>query len=87
MWMSLPTKMPSAVLAPWSADGRWLATVGEGEIILWKCVIDCPIARLRIVDLYPATSRAEFSPDARLLVTYGGDSLAYVWDLEKLPPH
>jgi len=74
-------------LATWSADGRWFATVGEGEIILWEWVIDFPFARLRIVDLHPATSRAEFSPDARLLVTYGGDSLAYALDLEKLSPH
>lgn len=80
-----PRHPGSAVSATWSADGRWLATVGGGEVILWEWLAAEPTARLRITDLHPATSRAEFSPDARLLVTYGGDHLAFVWDLTKLP--
>lgn len=80
-----PHHIGAAVSATWSADGRWLATVGEGEVILWEWIIDSPVARLRMADLPTATSRAEFSPDARLLVTYGGDQTAYVWDLRKLP--
>jgi hypothetical protein len=79
-----PHHLGAAVSATWSADGRWLATVGEGEVTLWEWVIAFPVARLRIVDLHPAISRAEFSPDAKLLVTYGGDQVAYVWDLTKL---
>jgi len=70
----------AAVFATWSEDGNWLATV-----ILWKWINDSPVAKLRMVDLNPATSRAEFSPDARLLVTYGADQVAQVWDLSKLP--
>lgn len=80
-----PRHAGAAVSALWSTDGRWLATVGEGEVIVWEWVIDLPVARLRITGLQPATSRAEFSPDGRLLVTYGADQIAYVWDLSKLP--
>lgn len=79
-----PRHVGAAVSATWSADGRWLATVGEGEVIVWEWVSDAPIARLRIAELNSATSRAEFSPDAQLLVTYGGDQIVYVWDLSKL---
>jgi WD40 repeat protein len=61
-----------------------LVTVGGGEVILWKWTNDLPVARLRLVDLNSDTSRAEFSPDAGLLVTYGGDQTAYIWDLTKL---
>ena len=65
--------------------GAWLATVGGGEVILWRWNGDDPVVVLRIVDLNPAPSLAEFSPDGRLLVTYGGDEIAHVWDLTKLP--
>ena len=80
-----PRHPGSANSAIWSADGRWLATVGGGEVIVWEWAVDAPAARVRIVNLNAAVSRAEFSPDARLLVTYGGDHLAHVWDLTKLP--
>jgi WD40 repeat protein/energy-coupling factor transporter ATP-binding protein EcfA2 len=76
----------AAVFAAWSADGRWLATVGGAEVLLWEWKDDALVARVRIVDLHRDTSRAEFSPDAHLLVAYGGDQFAYVWDLTKLPP-
>lgn len=80
-----PRHAGAAVSATWSPDGNWLATVGGGEVILWKWTNDLPVARLRMVELNPDTSRAEFSPDTRLLVTYGGDDIAHVWDLTKLP--
>jgi WD40 repeat protein/energy-coupling factor transporter ATP-binding protein EcfA2 len=76
-----PRHPGAAVSARWSADGNWLATVGGGEVILWNWLNGAPVARLRMVNLNRATSRAEFSPDAHLLVTYGGDQFAYVWDL------
>jgi WD40 repeat protein len=78
-----PRHPGAAVSAKWSADGNWLATVGGGEVILWKWTNDLPVARLRMVELNSATSRAEFSPDAKLLVTYGADQVAYVWDITK----
>jgi WD40 repeat protein len=81
-----PRHSGAAVFAQWSGDGRWLATVGGGEVLLWESKADHLVARLRITGLHSATSRAEFSPDAKLLVTYGGDNLAYVWDLTQLPP-
>jgi WD40 repeat protein len=71
--------------ATWSGDGRWLATVGAGEVLVWEWITDAPVAHLQLTGLHPETSRAEFSPDAKLLVTYGGDNLAHVWDLTKLP--
>jgi WD domain, G-beta repeat len=76
-----PRHPGAAVSATWSADGRWLATVGGGEVILWEWVSHAPVARLLIQSLPTATSHAVFSSDARLLATYGGDQVAYVWDL------
>jgi WD40 repeat protein len=78
----LKERHPGAVVfATWSADGHWLATVGGGEVILWEWVSKALVARLLIQSLQPATSRAEFSTNGRLLVTYGGDQIVYVWDL------
>ena len=79
-----PRHAGPALFATWSADGHWLATVGGGEVLVWEWQGDRPVARLRLTGLDAATSRAEFSPDARMLVTYGGDNTAYVWDLAKL---
>ena len=80
-----PRHPGAAVSATWSTDGRRLATVGGGEVLVWEWAGDAPVARVRMTGLHPATSRAEFSPDANLLVTYGGDHVALVWDLTKLP--
>jgi hypothetical protein len=80
-----PRHPGAALFAQWSADGRWLATVGGGEVLLWEWINASLTARLRITGLHPFTSRVEFSPDAKLLVTYGGDHLAYTWDLSQLP--
>jgi WD40 repeat protein len=89
-----PRHLGSALSASWSADGRWLATVGlarladnrvGGEVLVWDLVSDFPVARLRLSGLPAGTARAEFSPDARLLVAYGGDNIAYIWDLTKIP--
>ena len=77
----------AALSASWSRDGGWLATVGGGEVILWEWINDTPAAaRLRIVDSTRARPCAQFSPDGRLLVTYGGEGeIVHVWDLTKLP--
>ncbi|HEV7406791.1 MAG TPA: hypothetical protein VGO11_27830 [Chthoniobacteraceae bacterium] len=68
----------------WSSDGAWLASVGGGEVLVWRWTDQGPVARLQIGGLHRDTSRAEFSPDARWLVTYGGDQVALLWDLSKL---
>jgi WD40 repeat protein/energy-coupling factor transporter ATP-binding protein EcfA2 len=82
----LEPRHPGAVLsAAWSTDGRWLATVGGGEVLVWDWATGFPIARLRLSGLHKDTSRAEFSENAALLVTYGGDNTAHVWDLTKIP--
>ena len=80
-----PRHPGSALSASWSADGHWLATVGGGEVLLWDCASFFPVARARLSGLHKDTSRAEFSADAKLLVTYGGDNIAYLWDLTKIP--
>ena len=79
-----PAHPGAAVFAQWSKDGRRLTTVGGGEVLLWewKAETDEIIARLRLAELPKETSRAEFSPDGKLLVTYGADEIAYVWKLE-----
>ena len=74
----------SAVFATWSQDGNWLATVGGGEVLIWKWQGNSLSIQLRLAELNPATLRAEFTPDAKLLVTYGGDNVAYLWDLGKI---
>jgi len=74
----------AAAFATWSNDGRWLATVGGGEVVLWEWAANSCTTRLRLVELSPGTARAEFSLDAHLLVTYGGDQSAYIWDLTQL---
>jgi WD40 repeat protein len=77
---------PGPVLsATWSADGRLLATVGGGETIIWEISTDLPWPRARLINL-GETSHAEFSPDSKSLVTYGGSDTAYVWDLNKISP-
>jgi WD40 repeat protein len=77
---------PAPVLsATWSADGRLLATVGGGEVIIWEMSTDIPSPRARLTNL-GETSHAEFSPDSKSLVTYGGSDTAYVWDLTKISP-
>jgi WD40 repeat protein len=82
----LEPRHPGSVLsASWSADGRWLATVGGGEVLLWDWTSDFPVARVRFGNLHKDTSRAEFSPDAKLLATYGGDNTVNIWDLTRLP--
>ena len=70
--------------AAWSRDGEWLATVAGSEVLVWKWQDDRPRAYLRLTELHPATSRAEFSPDGQLLVTYGGDNDALVWNLSAI---
>ncbi|HYJ03844.1 MAG TPA: hypothetical protein VEX43_01840 [Chthoniobacterales bacterium] len=83
----LEPRHPGAVFsATWSADGRWLATVGGGEILVWDWASNSPIARLRLSGLHKDTSRAEFSENAGLLATYGGDNTVLLWDLTKIPP-
>jgi hypothetical protein len=79
-----PRHAGPALFATWSADGHWLATVGGGEVLVWEWQGDRPVARLRLTGLNIATSRAEFSPDARTLATYGGDDTAYIWNLAKI---
>ncbi|MEY2490600.1 MAG: hypothetical protein QOC70_2542 [Verrucomicrobiota bacterium] len=77
---------PGPVLsATWSADGRLLATVGGGEVIIWEMSTDIPSPRTRLTNL-GETSHAEFSPDSKSLVTYGDSDTAYVWDLTKISP-
>jgi WD40 repeat protein/energy-coupling factor transporter ATP-binding protein EcfA2 len=77
---------PGPVLsATWSADGRLLATAGGGEVIIWEMSTDIPSPRARLINL-GETSHAEFSPDSKSLVTYGGSDTAYVWDLSKISP-
>lgn len=71
----------AAVSAAWNHDGSKLATVGGGEVIVWEWQDKKPRAKLSIGGLHQATSRAEFSPDSRYLTAYGGDNIAYVWDL------
>ena len=62
----LEPRHPGAVLgAKWSADGRWLATVGAGEAVLWQWTNDDLVPRLQIMGLNAATSHVEFSPDAQ----------------------
>ena len=79
-----PHQAGSALFATWSEDGNWLATVGGGEVLIWKWQENSLSVRLRLTDLNAATYRAEFSPDARTLATYGGDNVAYVWNLSEL---
>jgi WD40 repeat protein len=76
----------AALFATWSSDGQLLATVGGGEVFVWRWEGNAPVLRVRITGLHAATSRAEFSPDAKLLVTYGGDNLAHIWDLTRIAP-
>jgi WD40 repeat protein len=80
-----PRHTGAVLSATWSEDGRWLATVGGGEVLVWDWVSDFPVARVRLSGLHKDTSRAEFSADANLLATYGGDNTAYIWDLTKIP--
>lgn len=74
----------AALMATWGGDGTWLATVGGGEAIVWQWSNSGLAARLRLTGLHPETARADFSPTARWLVTYGGDHVALLWDLWKL---
>jgi WD40 repeat protein/energy-coupling factor transporter ATP-binding protein EcfA2 len=74
-----------ALSASWSADGKLLATVGGGEVLIWEMSTDVPTARVRLAGLHD-TSRAEFSHDSKFLVTYGGDDTALVWDVSKIAP-
>jgi len=80
-----PRHTGAVLSATWSEDGRWLATVGGGEVLVWDWVSDFPVARVRLSGLHKDTSRAEFSADANLLATYGGDNTAHIWDLTKIP--
>ena len=81
----LEPRHPGSVLfATWSTDGHWLATVGGGEVLVWEWKDNRPVARLRLTGLDAATSSAEFSPDAKRIVTYGGDETAYLWDLKTI---
>jgi WD40 repeat protein len=74
----------SAVFATWTEDGNWLATVGGGEVLIWKWEESKLVIRLRLLELNAATSRAEFTSDSKLLVTYGGDNIAYLWNLAEI---
>jgi WD40 repeat protein len=74
----------SAVFATWTEDGNWLATVGGGEVLIWKWEENRLVIRLRLRELNAATARAEFTSDSKFLVTYGGDNIAYLWDLTEL---
>jgi WD40 repeat protein/energy-coupling factor transporter ATP-binding protein EcfA2 len=71
--------------AIWSPDGRLFATVGGGEVMVWEGSTDDPACRLRLTGLGD-TSRSEFSPDSKWLVTYGGSDTAYLWDLRSISP-
>lgn len=79
-----PRHAGPVVSATWSADGHLLATVGGGEVLVWEWKENVPVARLRLTGLNSATSGAEFSPDAKRLVTYGGDDTALLWNLTKI---
>ena len=74
-----------ALAAKWSANGRWLATIGGGEVLLWDGTNEIPVARVRLTGLPPGTSRVEFSADSTLLATYGGDNNVALWDLAEIP--
>ncbi|HWM26519.1 MAG TPA: hypothetical protein VNP98_17010 [Chthoniobacterales bacterium] len=76
-----PRHAGPVLFATWSTDGHWLATVGGGEVLVWQWKDNVPVARLRLTGLGAATSSAEFSPDAKRIITYGGDESAYLWDL------
>jgi len=78
----LAPRHPGSVLsAIWSTDGRWLATVGGGEVLVWEWTADSLALRMRLSGLNAGTWRAEFSPDGTTLVTYGGDDVARVWNI------
>jgi WD40 repeat protein len=78
----LAPRHPGSVLsAIWSTDGRWLASVGGGEVLVWEWMADSLALRMRLSGLNAGTWRAEFSPDDTALVTYGGDDVASVWNM------
>ncbi len=80
-----PRHAGPAVAAKWSANGRWLATIGGGEVLLWEGSGEIPIARARLTGLPPTAARVEFSADNTLLATYGGNNNVALWDLAKIP--
>jgi WD40 repeat protein len=76
-----PRHSGPALSATWSKDGRWLATIGGGEAILWDCEPEIPEVRLRLTGLPTETSGVEFSPGERFLATFGSGSPGRLWDL------
>lgn len=81
---------PGAVVsASWSKDGNWLATVGGGDVLIWHWPAnqEHPAGKVRILGLTNGTSRGEFSPDGKSLITYGGDNAALLWDLSSFHPN
>jgi WD40 repeat protein len=81
-----PIHHPSQTLngALFAPGGHVVATLGHSGIRLWDASSGRPLAG-------PwdqvNTNKAEFSPDARLLFTFGYDGMLQVWDLQSCRLH